>query len=76
VLKLLGAEGLVAAGALARLLEPKLGGAEAEFGPAPDPAGGIVGTVDSPAGWKSDPPPNDDEGGGPDEGSNEPPAPT
>ncbi|HEV7279245.1 MAG TPA: hypothetical protein VGN57_03450 [Pirellulaceae bacterium] len=52
--KPLSAEGFVAAGelagAVARLLPPKLGGAEGEPVPAPDPAACIVGTVEPAAG--------------------------
>lgn len=65
------------AGALAAaLLSPKLGGRDGEDPAAPAPAGGIVGSVESPAGWNSDPPPKEDDGGGPLDGSNEPPEPT
>jgi hypothetical protein len=66
--KLLGAEGLAAGALTAAPLAPKLGGPEDVLAAAPGPAGGIVGSVEPPAGSKSDPLPNEDDGGGPFEG--------
>ena len=73
--KLLGAEAPADGAVAAEPLLPKLGGLEG-VAAEPEPAGGIVGRVEPPAGSKSEPPPKEEDGGGLFEGWNEPPEPS